>query len=230
VVAADATFLQTVSLPSDLPAGNYVCLEVTDSGCGIGPETLPRIFEPFFTTKFAGRGLGLAATAGIIRSHRGTIKVASAPGQGSTFQVLFPCAAIDRGTSEEASGPAPQLGSGTILVVDDEDTVRSLVRTILERAGFVVLEARHGQEGVDVFRLHAAQIALVLLDLTMPQLSGQETLAELRRLRPDIRALLMSGCHREEATERLADLQLAGFIEKPFSATELVAAVQRGLA
>jgi signal transduction histidine kinase/CheY-like chemotaxis protein len=208
----------------DARPGPHVYLEVADDGCGIPTDVLPRIFDPFFSTKFTGRGLGLAAVLGIVRGHGGLIAVNSTPGRGSRFRLYFPCL--------EAPPPSPAptwQGSGTALVVEDEEGVRQLARHILEGAGFQVLLAHDGLEGVEVFRDRGDSIAVVLLDLTMPRLSGPETLAELRRLRPLAPVVLMTGYSEGDWSERFAGQTWAAYVQKPFDAERLLTAVQLAL-
>ncbi len=226
---ADPEFLQSPYVPGDLPAGIYVYLEVTDTGTGMTPAVLSRLFDPFFTTKARGHGLGLTTTLGVIRGHHGTIKVVSVPERGSTFQVFIP--RYEEAAPEQSAVPNPaiQRGSGTILLVDDEPTVRSYVRTVLERAGLAVLEAIDGRDGVELFAQHREQIRVVLLDLTMPRLNGLEALAEMRLLQPDVRVILMSGYGTEEVTTRFADQNLAGFVHKPFTRGDLLPLIRRVL-
>ncbi|MEP6668044.1 MAG: CHASE domain-containing protein [Chthoniobacter sp.] len=217
VMDADRAYLTEAYLSPNIPEGTYVFLEVSDNGTGMTSETRERIFDPFFTTKFTGRGLGLAAVLGIVRGHSGALKVYSEVGRGTTFKLLLPCA----GGPAEAAPDAPAApplwrSSGTMLVVDDEDTVRAIARRMLERVGFEVLLASHGHEALEVFHRDGARIVGVLLDLTMPQLDGNATFTELRRLDPEVRVLLMSGFNEQDAITRFAGKGLAGFIQKPF--------------
>lgn len=219
----DRNYLKSVFLDVDLSEGIYVYVEVSDTGCGMEAATLARIFDPFFSTKFSGRGLGLAAILGIVRAHKGAIKVYSEPRRGSTFKVLFP-------TIEDAPVHHAEVGAqqepirltGTILVADDDETVRSLARRTLERAGARVLTASDGREAVDMFARHAREIRLVLLDMTMPHMNGEEVFREIRRIKSDCVVLLSSGYNEFDATDRFAGKGLAGFIQKPYRQSDLI--------
>ena len=209
-----------------LPDGRYVYLEVADTGVGMDADTLTKIFDPFFTTKFTGRGLGLAATRGIMQGHRGAIKVYSELGKGTTFKLLFP--AVDEPAVERAQTRQSTTwqGSGTILVIDDEPGVRRVTRLVLERLGFDVLDAADGLEGLELYRQQQGRIRLTLLDLTMPRLDGEETFRQLRLIDPDVRVVLMSGYNAQTVTTQFVGKGLAGFVQKPFRADELEAQVR----
>ncbi len=207
--------------PCDAAAGSFVCIEVADTGCGMGPETLRRIFDPFFTTKFTGRGLGLCAVLGILRSRGGALDLQSDVGKGSVFRAFLPESTVESpappsaATIPPASHPSPAL-SATILVVDDEAAVRDTAAGMLRRAGYAVLLAANGRQAVELFEKSPA-VDGVLLDLTMPEMDGVATLQALRALQPHVRALLMSGFDGAEATKRFQGLKLHGFLQKPFS-------------
>ncbi len=214
------------------PAGTYVCLEVSDTGCGMSVETQARIFDPFFTTKFTGRGLGLAAVHGIVRGHKGVLKVYSELGRGTTFKLLFPAAdgaEVSPGAATAGSSRVDWRGEGCILVVDDEEAVRRALSAMLTKLGFSVVLASDGREGLERYRSEPDRFAAVLMDLTMPQLGGKEALVELRRIRENVRIVLMSGFNEEEAAPELVGKKLAGFLQKPFEFETLVGVLRNAV-
>ena len=226
----DSAYLSETYLDENLPEGLYVYLEVADNGAGMSEETRARVFEPFFTTKFTGRGLGLAAVLGIVRGHHGALKIYSEQGVGSTFKALFPATDLPASMAESPEAQALEWrGGGVVLVVDDEETARGLAVHMLERMGFEVLAAADGREGVEIFRANKANIRLVLLDMTMPHMDGEETFRELRRIRIDVRVVLTSGYNEQTATSRFAGKGLAAFIQKPYRFEELRAVVRNVL-
>jgi len=200
----------------ELAPGQYAYAAVQDTGVGIDAETRARIFDPFFSTKFTGRGLGLAAGLGIARSHKGVIRVFSEPGQGSRFEFLVPSRHVAR-------------KSRTVLVVDDDDIIRRTTRTVLERRGFEVLLASDGREAVETFRQRADEIALVLLDLTMPVMGGDEAARYLHTIRHDVPILVASGYNETEVERRFAGSRVAGFVRKPFTPAALMQKIESAI-
>src|SRR5690242_15920579 len=213
----DDAYIQTAVPGSDIKQGRYVTLEVHDTGIGIAPDVVSRIFDPFFTTKFAGRGLGLAAVRGIVQGHSGAMKVYSTPGQGTTFKLLFPASRKEgQRRLEKVSEQAALIGSGTVLVIDDEEIVRRTAQATLEHFGYEVVVAEDGRQGLDAFRRLADRVDVVLLDMTMPVMSGEETFRKLRGIRPDIKVILSSGYNEAEAIRSFSGKGLAGFVQKPY--------------
>ena len=213
------------SLEEQLPENYYLFFEVADTGCGMDKATIEKIFDPFFTTKFTGRGLGMSAVLGIVRGHKGALKIQSEVGKGTTFKVLFP--SNDAAPGEVAAGKENAIeidewcGSGTVLIVDDEETIVAVGAQMLERLGFSTMTASGGELALELFREHHEEIVCVLLDLMMPNMDGEETFREMRQLRPDLKVVLCSGYNEQEATRRFDSSQLAGFIQKPYTMTVL---------
>jgi PAS domain S-box-containing protein len=225
VMHCDAAYLKGTYLGENLREGKYSYIEVTDTGCGMDVETLTRVFDPFFTTKFTGRGLGLAAVLGIVRGHSGAIKVYTELKQGTSFKVLLP--AVDGKIAVSAIDAVSKelKGSGLVLVVDDEETVRSVARSILERAGYSVVEATDGQDAVQKFLAQKDKVRVVVLDLTMPHLDGDACFREMRRIREDVRVLMTSGYNEQDVVSRFTGKGLAGFLQKPFTQHQLLTAI-----
>jgi PAS domain S-box-containing protein len=209
----------------DLHPGDYVVIEIKDNGAGMNEATKARIFDPFFTTKFTGRGLGLAAVLGIVRGHRGGIKVDSIPGVGTTFRIYIPVSATDAEGNEDAGDfrPTPS-GFGTILIIDDEDTVRNVARIVLERYGYRVLAAEDGQNGMNLFAKSPDDVSLILLDMAMPGISGEETLRRIRELKSGTPVVVSSGFSESDARARFGD-SISAFLQKPYTARQLGALV-----
>ena len=209
----------------ELVPGNYLELELTDTGIGMYPEIQKRIFEPFFTTKEPGRGtgLGLAMVYGSIKAHDGSITVESEPGRGTTFRILLPAAHEAEVT--DAADEEVISGSGRVLIVDDEEILRAIGRAMLESMGYDVLLAVNGREAVDLFKKMPEEIDLVILDMIMPVMGGKETLAELKKIRSDCRILVASGFARESELSEMKKLGINASIRKPSRLAELSRAI-----
>jgi len=234
VVDREAAAAEATHGADELRADFYVYVEVEDDGVGMDEATQRRIFDPFFTTKFTGRGLGLAAVLGIVRAHRGAIRLRSAPGEGTSLRVMFP--GLGR-PAPRPPAPARRSASssegesagrrGTVLVIDDEESVRQVARRGLEEAGYAVLTAADGRRGVEAFRSRADEVAVVLLDLLMPDKDGEEVFSALQAIRPDVRVVLSSGFGEDAASERFVARGLAGVLAKPYGLEELQGAIAR---
>ncbi|MDX8397304.1 MAG: PAS domain S-box protein [Mariprofundaceae bacterium] len=223
VVDVDDNYLATTYLNNDLLPGRYISIEVSDTGCGMSSDTVKHIFDPFFTTKFTGRGLGMSAILGIVRGHQGAIKVYSEQGKGSTFKILFPssAAALENKVIDVPKENGIANVSGTVLIVDDEETIRATASMMLTAVGFDVLTAKDGVEGVEMFKLHQDDIDVVLLDMTMPRMDGEEVFREIRGIDPQVKVILSSGYNQQDATNRFVGKGLAGFIQKPYMPAKL---------
>ncbi len=219
---------------SKLPEGDYLVLEIADTGCGMSEEVRAKMFDPFFTTKFAGRGLGLAVVQGIVRGHGGAIHLSSAPGRGTCIQILLPSLSDTARRREITAVPASHethaAASGSVLVVEDEDTLRFAVSRMLRKRGFGVIEAADGNAAIDLFRAHTDDVDIVLLDLTIPGLPSREVWKEMRRIRPEIKVILTTAYSREIVAARPDWAQAAAFIRKPYRLEQLVRLLAEALA
>jgi two-component system, chemotaxis family, CheB/CheR fusion protein len=207
--------------------GSYVAVQVRDNGSGMDPAIRPHIFDPFFTTKFTGRGLGLAAALGIVRGHRGAIRIETEPGKGTMFEILLPAGTTREPNAEEEPAAGELFGAGWVLVVDDEEVVRKTAEAALQRYGYKVLLAGNGKDGVELFRQNARKISLVLLDMMMPVMGGEEALEEIRAIDPLVPVIGSSGYSESVAQERFGGKALTSFLQKPYSATMLADRVKQ---
>ena len=215
-----------------IPSGEYVCLEVADNGCGMDEETKWRVFEPFYTTKFTGRGLGMSAVLGIINSHNGALQLFSQRGKGTTFRVYLPVPKDDSVRNGKNSSEAPPVewqGSGTVLLVDDEDQVRLIAKAFLEMFGFTVLEAVNGREALELFMKNSAKITLVVSDIGMPVMDGYKLFGELKNLSPKLPIIISSGFGDTDVTSRLGSDNVAGIISKPYNSNQLRDVLKRAV-
>jgi CheY-like chemotaxis protein len=214
--------LAAMTLGGDLPEAPYVSFEVSDSGCGMTAEVKARIFDPLFTTKPHGMGLGLAPVQGIVRSHHGALQLESEPGRGTVFTVLFPASAEEVPQLEITAAPNP-WGDELVMVVDDEPSIRRMAEMTLTRFGYRVITAGDGKEALTIFREMGDQISLVILDIAMPEMSGEEALEQMLAIRPEARIVLSSGYNESETTARVEG---QGFIAKPYTSRQLAEQVR----
>ncbi len=218
----------TVTVRTGLSQGS-VLIEVVDTGSGMNVETQARMFEPFFTTKFIGRGLGLAAVDGIVRSLSGSISVDSALGRGTRIRILLPAAVAAETSPEPVEAPAGGQEGGTVLVVDDEPQVRKIAATLLKKRGITVLEASSGKEAIDLLISGGADVRAVLLDMAMPEVAGDEALPVIVKLRPDIQVIVSSGFSDSEVKEHFSAMHVRSFLPKPYNGEQLLAHVLAAL-
>ncbi|NJN54427.1 MAG: response regulator, partial [Anaerolineae bacterium] len=224
ITAQDEVYWQRTNMP--LSPGNYVSLLVQDTGEGMDEQVLTRLFEPFFTTRFTGRGLGLAAALGIIRGHAGGVQVVSTPGDGATLEILFPVSLVDVVT---AVPPPATVARGMVLVIDDEPAVCETVVDILEMEKIEAVTAVDGEMGIAVYQQLQEQITLVLLDLSLPDMTGKEVFDRLKSLTPHIQIILTSGYSEMDAVQGFGN-GLVAFLQKPYSLEDLVQIVQKHMA
>ncbi len=213
----------------DIVPGAYVVTEVSDTGSGMSPEVKARIFEPFYTTKFAGRGLGLAAVQGIVKSHKGAIGVESVAGKGTTISVYLPASSRTAPSPRETVRKLRRLATARIMVVDDEEVIRSTTHTVLASAGHETILAGSGEEAISIFKKRSNEVSLVLLDMMMPGMGGDEVLKFLRAIRPDISVIVSSGYAEAQVMKYFAGRRLSGFIQKPYAASGLLEVVGAAL-
>ena len=224
-ISCDKNYLKDVWLNENIHEGLYVFLEIADTGCGMNKETLARIFEPFFTTKFTGRGLGMAAVLGIVRGHKGAIKVYSEQGKGTTFKILLPASNRPADLFNHNNDTTDWQGKGTVLLVDDEETVRGIGSEMLKELGFTPITAVDGREAISIFK-DRQDIILVILDLTMPHVDGEQCFRQLRQIKPDVKVIMTSGYNEHEVTQKFVGKGLAGFIQKPYKLSVLKEAIR----
>ena len=231
VMYANVDYLQQCLHAEQADEGHFVFMEVSDTGCGMNSEVLGKIFDPFFTTKFTGRGLGMSAVLGIVRAQKGAVKIYSEEDQGTTLRILFPSTDGAHGNlttlEMEAVG---QKQSSLILVVDDEPTIRNMAVMMLNDMGFCeVLVAANGQEAVEIYRREKDRIAVVLLDMTMPLMNGEEAYRQLRVINPEVKVILSSGYAQQSIEDRFSGKRLFGFLQKPYSPEALQNMVESAL-
>ncbi|MEQ8172378.1 MAG: PAS domain S-box protein [Candidatus Eremiobacterota bacterium] len=233
----DSSYMSGSYLYEQLPERDYVYLEISDTGTGMDKETQMKIFDPFFTTKFTGRGLGLAAVLGIVRGHKGFLKLYSEPEKGTSFKVFFPALknALE-GVSRDVNNLKNWYGKGTVLLVDDDQGVLDITGPMLKKLGFNVLTAMSGQEALKIISscqsLSDRQeelFACIILDFTMPHMDGEETFHELRKMRKNIPVILSSGYSEQEVLERFSGKGPAAFLQKPYKLDTLIDILQKVL-
>lgn len=230
ITECDRTYLSQCYVDDNLPVGTYVFIEVVDTGCGMDATTQARIFDPFFTTKVKGRGLGLASVLGIVRAHRGTLKVYSEPGHGTTFRILFPVSSSSTPSKQkdEIEDIHGWSGSGSVLIVDDEEIVRIVTGGLVASYGFTPYTAGDGKTAEHLLTEKSSEIVLALIDVSMPEMAHGKLLAGLRKIKPNMKIILVSGYGKEAATEGISE-PFDGFLQKPFSSVQIAIAIKNVL-
>jgi CheY-like chemotaxis protein len=222
----DNSYLKNFWLDENITEGFYVYIDIADSGCGMSRDTLAKIFDPFFTTKFTGRGLGMAAVLGIVKGHRGAIKVDSEPGKGTTFKILLPASSTPTEIISRDSHTDDWKSEGKVLVVDDEESIRDVTKEMLQEFGFTTITANDGRDAIEKIKENP-EIVFVILDLTMPNMDGEQCFFELKQINPDVKVIMSSGFSEHEINQKFAGSGLAGFIQKPYKLSELKDAIQK---
>jgi len=227
-MSCSETYLSENYPEENLLPGTYLYLDVSDTGVGIPEDIQSKIFDPFFTTKFLGRGLGLAAVHGIIRVHRGAIKVYSKNGEGTTMRLLFPALRYLQEKEKEKEIIVREVyGNGrTVLVIDDAEDICTVATKLLGKSGFTVLTASNGKEGLEIFRTRCEDISLIILDVAMPVMSGEKAFKELKRIKSDVPVIITSGYNESHAMSRFGKTEIAGFIQKPYRGKDLIEMVK----
>lgn len=229
VTQCDRTYLSQCYVDDNLPVGTYVFIEVVDTGCGMDASTQARIFDPFFTTKAKGRGLGLASVLGIVRAHRGTLKVYSERGHGTRFRILFPASSsAPPKQKQEIEDIQGWCGSGGVLIVDDEEMVRIVTGGLVASYGFTPYTAGDGKTAEHLLTEKSSEIVLALIDVSMPEMANSKLLADLRKIKPDMKIILVSGYGKDAATEGISE-PFDGFLQKPFSSVQIAIAMKNVL-
>lgn len=223
-------YLANAELDSEIDPGEFVVVEVSDNGRGMSESVRDRLFEPFFTTKFSGRGLGMSAVMGIVRGHGGAIKIYTEEGRGTSFKVFLPASQAEAVPAPAEDDSGTVAGTGVrVLVIDDDPLVSGLLERAMIAMGFAVTVAEDGAVGLEKFSADPDDIGLILLDLTMPNLDGVTTFSRMREIRPDVKAILMSGYNEQDATQEFIGKGLAGFLHKPFRIADLERVIRETL-
>ncbi len=225
-IDCDESYLRNVWLNENLSDGLYVYLEVADTGCGMSQDTLKKIFDPFFSTKFTGRGLGMSATLGIVRGHKGAIKVYSEPGKGTSFKILLPASAKPAELFNHDDQEDSWTCSGTALLVDDEESARGIGIEMLKELGFHPLVASDGKEALKTYQANP-DIQFVMLDLTMPKMDGEQCFRELKKLNPAVKVIISSGYNEFEVSQRFVGKHVAAFVQKPYKYSTLKKSIKQ---